>query len=328
MPGVRSDGSLVCPTCNGLLMLDPDLHLIRRAGPPSISRIAIAPDDSMYALAIGAGTDAQLFALSPAGEVRWKAPIAYALEFPTIAVGAEGAYVEVAVPAAGGSTPGSVEIDAFDATTGDRHTLVANQGLLGAAPGGGVFTVEHQGSQSVTLHQVGPAGTPVWSRALTAVAGSIELRGAAARTDGGAVVFGFSAAAVDFGDRTLALQGQSTFVAGFDPTGATRWAFEVPLHVDYVVPTQQDELLLAWTPGGATHDTDAMFAVATPAGVSRTLTVAGPGHQRALGLAVTPDGLAWLQISSVEDPGIKQAPVIRVGDRMFDPGTYLFKLVP
>ncbi|HEX8115532.1 MAG TPA: hypothetical protein VF516_47720, partial [Kofleriaceae bacterium] len=71
---VRSDGSLVCPTCSGLLMLDPELQLIGRAGPPSINRLVIAPDDAMYAVRIESGTDAQLFALSPAGQVRWQAP--------------------------------------------------------------------------------------------------------------------------------------------------------------------------------------------------------------------------------------------------------------
>ncbi len=319
---VRSDGSLVCPTCSGLLMLDPELHMIGRAGPPRIDRLVIAPDDAMYGLTIEpiAG-NSQLFALSPAGQVLWKSPFAWAAAFVDLAAGAEGAYAMELVQASGGSGVSGV-VERFDAMTGERHTLATNQLLLGVANGGGVFTFDSSSFESATLHSLDMAGNPVWSRTLTA--GSIRLLGAVATPDGGVVLFGVSDGDVDFGDRTLAFEGQGSFVAGFDGAGVTQWAFSAPYHVTSLA-VNGDEILLTTLD----NEADATFAVATPAGISHTLNFTGPGLQEAAGLAVTPDGLVWLQIRNSQDPNTGVPPVMHAGDLTFpDPGTYLFKLVP
>jgi hypothetical protein len=100
--------------------------------------------------------------------------------------------------------------------------------------------------------------------------------------------------------------------------------------VAHVAVSGEDEVLLTSEPASSfEHQSDASLAVATPAGISRTLSFTGPGHQQIQGVAVTPDGFAWLQITSYADPDLEVPPVMHVGDLTFtDPGTYLFKLVP
>jgi hypothetical protein len=117
-------------------------------------------------------------------------------------------------------------VHGFDAKTGQSRTVATGQYLLAAARGGGVFTVEEQETQSATLRRLDPTGTVVWSRTLTSTFDGLFSRGGAATADGGVSVFGYSPTAVDFGDRTLASLG--AFVAGFDASGATQWAFASP----------------------------------------------------------------------------------------------------
>jgi hypothetical protein len=333
MFAVRSDGSLVCTTCSGLVVLDPELRQIGHASPPSIHRLAIAPDDAMYGLEGESERDhAQLVALSPAGQVRWTAPIALAEGAGGLVAGVEGPYVVEAVRASGGSAVTGLAIERFDPATGERHTVASNQALLGAAHGGGVFTRESPDAHSATLHRLDAAGTPVWSRTLasTRINDSLDLRGAVATPDGGAVVFGVSQGTIDFGDRTLIPDGMGYFVAGLDSAGATRWAFSPLFRVGYLAVSGNDQILLATEPNDWNFRfADPALAVATPAGISRTLNFTGPGLQQAEGLAVTPDGLVWLQILNSPDPDLGGPSTMHVGDLTFtDPGTYLFKIVP
>jgi hypothetical protein len=70
----------------------------------------------------------------------------------------------------------------------------------------------------------------------------MRLAGAAATPDGGAVVLGVGHGIVDFGDGTLTVGGQTGFVAGFDATGATRWAFVPPFEVGHFAVSGNDQI--------------------------------------------------------------------------------------
>jgi hypothetical protein len=226
--------------------------------------------------------------------------------------------------------PYNFTIRGFDARTGQSRTVASGQYLLAAARGGGVFTIEQQEKQSATLRRLDPAGTVVWSRTLTSTVDGLGIRGGVATADGGVSVSGYSAAAVDFGDRMLAAPGP--FIAGFDASGATQWAFASPFFTRMAV-TAQGEILIAGdtAPGGTegTLPTNAFLSVATPTGISRTLLFSGEGDQFIAGLATTPDGFAWIQIGNFKHDDAESDPVLEIDDHRFaDSGYYLFKIVP
>lgn len=127
------------------------------------------------------------------------------------------------------------------------------QYLLAAARGGGVFTVEQQGKQSATRRRLGPDGSVVWSRTLPSTVDGRRSTGSrsakrVATSDGGVSVFGSSVVAVDFDDRALA---SGSFVAGFNASGATQWAFHSS-SAALMALTAQGEILIAGdtAPGG------------------------------------------------------------------------------
>jgi hypothetical protein len=337
----RSDGSLVCVTCIGMVMLDAGLHEQGRVDAYYTGTfIAVGPDDSIYAVLRDESNATELVAMSAAREPRWKAPIipASSNAVPSVdrlVVGAEGPYI-------GGALDAGRVILGFDAA-GTPRTVATGQDLLGLAHDG-VFTVESQSGGSLTLHRLDSVGNVVWSHPVSAVdaAGNatiFQIGGAVATADDGVIVFGTSESNVDFGDRMLAIpsggfNGFSSFVAGFDAVGATQWAFVQP---DYLVSgialTAQGEMLIVGgRPYGLGYYSDvfgsAYLSVATPAGVTRTLSVTGPGEHSIDGIATTSDGLAWVQVGNfrLEDHGDN---VMKIGDHTFtDEGVYLFKLVP
>jgi len=329
----RADGSVVCVTCSGVVILDAGAREIGRPTIPdnSAPSIAVAPDDTTYLL-----PGSELISLSPAGDRRWLAlfipgpPGPFETLGPPLVAGRAGAYLEGQLASGDGSGSTTATIVGFDAATGARRRLATGQHLLGAARDG-VFTVEGgHGGPSATLHQLDPAGKVVWSHALSSTQDGLELRKAVAMPDGGAVVFGSTRSMLEFGDRTLAATSEVGFVAGFDAAGATRWAFAVTsFGIADIAVIAQDEILIAGRSvlGGAPQD-DAALAVATPAGIARTLDIGGTEDQVIRGLTVTPDGLAWVQIDSVptDDP---YTAVMHIGAHTFpEQGTYLFRLVP
>jgi hypothetical protein len=289
-----------------------------------VADIAVAPDDTVYAVLLG--TLIRIDDLAHASTTSaspWRAVVG---SHGALVAGNEGPY---AGPFSG--MPSSdFAIHGFDAMTGQSRTVASGQYLLAAARGGGVFTVEGQGKQSATLRRLDPAGTVVWSRTLTTAVDGIFIQGGVATADGGVSVFGSSAGTVDFGDRTLVSPG--AFVAGFDASGATQLAFASP-YVMRMAQTAQGEILIAGdtAPGGTegTMSTDAFLSVATPTGISRTLYFSGGGDQFIAGLAATPDGFAWIEIGNFKHDDPEPDPVMHVGDHMFaDSGYYLFKIVP
>lgn len=170
----------------------------------------------------------------------------------------------------------------------------------------------------------------MWSRTITSTAdGVLVIYGAAAAADGGVVVFGVTDSLLDFGDRTLSVMGQ-WFVAGFDASGATQWAFAPRNSMTHIALTAQGSLLIAGQEGSTfVHNIDASLSVATPAGISRTLHITGRVNQRIDGLAAAPDGSAWIYVSNFVDDDYLPDPVIQISDHTFaDAGSYLFKIVP
>lgn len=320
----RSDGGVVCVTCNGLVAFDAQLRGAR-ADVDMPRGVAVAPDDAIYALTPGANPDvAELVALSPAGEQRWKTEISRnsTQGLAVFVATTEGPYVTATV---GGAITG------FDAATGARRRVASGQSLLGAAHGG-VYTAEREAPGAVALHHLDPDGNATWSRTLASTTDGLELRGAVASPDGGAVVFGSTPWTLDLGDRTLPVTRSPTeFVAAFDASGATRWAFAPSFYIRSMAATAQGDLLIAGVTGGGVVGpaSDAYLSLVTADGaVVRTLSITGSGHQSIAAVAPTPDGLAWLQINSSSDDN-QPPPVMQIGDHTFaEAGTYLFKLVP
>lgn len=322
----RSDGSVLCATCSGIVAFDAMLHETGRVdlGPEGrgfVANLAVGPDDAVYAVVPGGiliRID-DLAHVSTVSEARWRTPVE--LGIGVLVAGTEGPYAEL---------ENGFEIRGFDAVTGQSRTVASGQNLLAAARGGGVFTVEHPGKQSAILHRLDPAGTVVWSRTLTATFDGLAIDGAAATADGGVVVFGYTPTALDLGDRSLASPG--AFVASFDASGATQWALASPV-IASVTQTARGDLLIAGQTGlgggAGLASTDGFLSVVTPAGISRKLDITGPGDQVILGLAPAPDGSVWIDIGNFrhDDPPAP-APAIQIGDHTFsEAGSYLFKIV-
>jgi len=328
----RSDGSVMCLTCLGIATLDAMLDEVDRIDTDGSGNVAIAPDDASYVATPGSGAGAlEIVALSPSGEPRWRTPIE---SVGKLVAGTEGLYARTGAQDFGSSvTPGTVI--GFDAATGESRTLATGQYLLGAAHGG-VFVAERVSDSSLTLRQLDPTGNVVWSRAITAATSGLSLREAVVTPDGGAIVLGVAGGTLDFGDRALLVTGP--FVAGFDASGATQWAFNADIRLDGLSRIAQPQKLALTTQGEiliTSRFTDgislerAVLSVATPAGISRNLDYfARQGTHTITGLAAAPDGAVWVQVDSGRLE-LGDSPSITIGDHTFtEEGMYLFKLVP
>jgi hypothetical protein len=312
----RPDGSIVCLTCSGAVVLDrmepqPDV-----VGAP----FAVAPDGSIYVHTFGA-----VVALAPSGEQRWVAPITGAPG--RLVARAEGAYLN-ALQLRGPRE--ELVILGFDAATGAQRVVATGQDLLGAVAGG-ILAVENQRSKSVTLNQLDPAGQVVWSHTLTSTDTGLEIKGAAASPDGGAVVFGTTPKALDLGDRTLpSLVEDRIFIATFDAAGATVGAFiDDQIYVRYLAVTTRGEIALAtyYDHAVGVGDSESVLATATPDGIQRTIHIDGPGSQSVQAIAAAPDGAVWIQINQPPSEDGWPDPEMQLGDRTFsETGIYLFKL--
>ncbi|MGH7634514.1 MAG: hypothetical protein ACRENC_12340, partial [Gemmatimonadaceae bacterium] len=331
----RSDGRVACVTCSGIVAFDAMLRETGRVD-GAFGIFASAPDDTVYALASGAIIRmADLDHLSAASVQQWPAPVEPTIT-SVIVAGAEGPYTGMRIDSMFGTSASDPAVRGFDAMTGQPRTVASGQFLLAAEPGGGVLTAEGQRTQTATLRRLDPSGMVVWSRTLSSNEG-LTIYGAAVAADGGVSVFGQSGSAVDFGDHTLSSSGW--FVAGFDASGATQWAFPYavpavgtsPNFITHIAQTADGALVIAGQEGvlgGIPPNVDSTLSVATPAGISRTLRVSGSGHQTIDGLAAAPDGAMWVYVSSFVDDDVPD-PVLYIGDHIFtDPGGYLFKLVP
>lgn len=329
----RSDGSVLCLTCTAVLTLDQRLRETDRidvAGPPGPAFVAVAPDDSIYAIVRPPASNApriDLAAFEPTGALRWQKH--FAEDGPSrVVAGAEGPYIELRDP--GEPFPGESMIVGFDAASGEPRQLSASgQRLLGIAQGG-VFTLQSTES-SVTLRYLDPAGSVVWERKLTTASSFLRVEGVVATPSGGGIFVGRSEGTVDFGDRVIdnPTQQSLNLVFEIDRAGATRWAFTHPgYYTDHVALTEQGDILLAGRLDVRDDGTESFLSLATPAGIVRTHRIGGVADQDIMGLAASMDGLAWVQVSSYggED---QPDPVLRIGEHEFEEaGTYLFGIVP
>jgi hypothetical protein len=239
-----------------------------------------------------------------------------------LSAAAEGPYVQL-----------GPNIMGFDALTGKLRSAATVEGELIASARGSVFTFT--GSQNaVTLRRLDPTGGVMWSRKITPMTSDLWLiQGFAATADGGLVIFGSTSTTLDFGDRMLAPLGGHWFIAGFDATGATQGAFSYNTFTTHIAVTAQGEILIAGQSNSPQSDifgeTDAVLLVATLDGISRTIAIDGPGPQVIDGLTATPDGLAWISVSSYKFDYVTRDPVMHLGDQTFtEAGAYLFKIVP
>ncbi len=331
----RAGGGVVCVTCTGLLLLDPGMRREGRLGPLDSPRlVAVGPGETLYTavLAERAGASTGLtydvVAFEPGGAVRWRSELAEGHIPLAIAAGPEGVYLELRVlddeaePAA---------VIALDGATGAIAWSRA-QRLLDAADGG-VFTVEMAPRAALLRHHA-PAGAVVWERTLASGGGGApDLRDAVATPDGGGIFVGRAVSSLDLGDRALVdpSGGSLGFVVELDRAGATRWAFDAEVAlVEHVALTADRGVLLA---GRLDHHEDdrgldAFLALATPEGLARTHRLGGPADQLIEDLHASPDGAAWVQVSSTGGEG-EPDPSLHVGPhRLDEPGSYLLGIVP
>jgi hypothetical protein len=304
----RSDGSVLCVTCTGIVTFDAKLHEIDRTDAVGPIGIAVAPDDAFYAImrAPEIGT-AELVAMSPAGARRWTAQIAAPSNLVKVVAGAEGAYAGAWIASSDIILPSMEVILGFDAQTGAQRTVATGLDLLAVAHSG-VLTVDLRDGPMVTLRQLDPAGTVVWSRTIASAPGNLQIGGAVVTPDGRAIVF-----------------------------GSTQWAFATDAislaNITNLALTTQGEIVITseHQTGGLlfSPDVDAYISVATPDGIVRTLGIDGRGIQSIAGLAAAPDGLAWVQVESSRSSDESPGPLMQIGGRTFsEEGSYLFKLVP
>jgi hypothetical protein len=314
----RPGGGVLCAMCGGVVAFTADLDRHVRVDTGGPARIAVAPDDGFYALVHEAATGGtNLVAYSGANEVRWTQPLAG--DPSGVSAAAEGPYVQLASNILG-----------FDALTGELRSTATVEGGLIASARGSVFTTT-AGQNAVTLRRLDPAGGVMWSHTITAVTNDPWLiQGYAANADGAMVIFGSTSTTLDFGDRMFVPHG-NWFIAGFDATGATQGAFSYNTFTTHIAVTAQGEILIAGQdiPVQADVETNAVLSVATLDGISRTLHIDGPGPQVIDGLTVTPDGIAWISVSTYKFDYDTQDPVMQLGGQTFtEAGAYLFKIVP
>jgi hypothetical protein len=314
----RADGSVVCLTCTGLMTLDSQLREKSRIETAPPTNVVTTPDGSIYATTSTASANGaiyELVAVSPENRPKWQV----ALPAPSagIVADARGPYVQ----------HGSM-ITGFDAATGESRTISAGaQKLIGGASDG-VFTVEET-QEAVTLRHIASGGDVVWQRM---VKGG-RITGSAAAPGGGHVFIGGAGGPLDLGDRVLPSPDGKWFgfVVGIDPGGVTQWAFAVSsTSLSHVAVTPQGDILLAGSIGiQAEHHFDAFLSTATPAGLVRTLRFSGPSDQEVIALTASPDGLAWVMVSSRSSLEGDPAAVLEINGHEFDePGDYLFGIVP
>lgn len=317
-----SDGSVACLTCTGPVILDGGLHQTR--GIDQISPyVAVGPDDAIYALVggsqpFGNGSHA-VAAFTRDGTPRWRAEldIAPLSIIPT----SEAIYV-----------PAQSSTAALDPSTGQLRMLPG--GTVAAGPGS-VFTVDSRTfTSTLTLRRLDPAGAMLWARAWTTSTPHLIVYDAVATRDGGVVVVGRAEATIDFGDRMLeGPAGQLlNFVVAIDATGATQWAFSLPvIYTVRVGLLPNGDVLLAGrstfhSTGG--DGTDSFLSVVTSAGIDHSYDIAGPADQDIEGMSVSSAGVVWLQVSNrggedEPDPVMKLA-----GHSLGDSGSYLIGIAP
>jgi hypothetical protein len=332
-----SDGSLVCLTCSGFVVMEPGLDVQYEGGKPPYG-LAVGSDDTIYAVQVPGGYKAdvsgtsavELAAFEPGGAVRWTSPLPGGFARPLVAV-PQGVYVE--------TIDGSLSF--FAATTGERRAM-PSQALL-AADRAGPFTSTLPNAftraPEATIRRLDTTGATTWERTWRAPTEGVLISAAVATPEGGLIVAGSALEPIDFGDRTLSGSDDGapgSFLVALDASGATLWAYALPALESphqlvgppgYLALRPSGDVLLA----GAlfTNDLgDAYLAVATATGVLRTHRIDGAADQLINGLASGPDGIAWLEVANEPREGESDAEMHLGGQTFQEPDIYVFAIVP
>jgi hypothetical protein len=342
---VRSDGTVICVTCASIATFDPSLRQLGRVAAQGRAGVVVTADDSIFAVRLGSepGT-IDIIALSPAGTIRWRSPVDS--EAVDLFASDDNLYAVARLADANGQQRPRT-VFAVDPATGALHTIATTFSPIGPAHRGILAVSAVPGPPgSLGIDQIDPAGNIAWSHIVRSFVGAFA--GSAPIADGGVIVFGSTYSDVDLGDATITIPArdrENGFVAAFDATGATRWAFAVETggvtHLAVaadaapgVAVTADSRLFIASrTVSGSdlSPRIDSHLAVATPAGVTRSLTIDGDGDQKIIGLAAAVDGAAWIQLENTRSIGDfdDEPPLAHIGSLRFPaPGLYLFELVP
>jgi len=331
-----SDGSVVCLTCTGFVVMDRTLDVQREGGEPPYS-VAVGSDDTIYVAQLpnrykadtSEGSELDLVAFEPGGARRWRQPLPDRSSAHLISAVPQGVYVE---------TSDGVEL--FAAATGERR-VVSPRSVL-AADHNGLFTVtpNQDGATEATLHRLDLTGALQWERTWKSP-GGVGISAAVTTPEGGLIVVGAAGKSIDFGDRTLSDPVLGVFLASIDASGATQWAYALASHglpnETYSLPSHLalmpsgDVLLAGELSTGQRFPfqlRDAYLAIASPTGFIRPHLIVGAGDQRIVGLAAGSDGAAWLEVANEPIEGEADAEM-RFGDHEFhEADIYVFAIVP
>ena len=332
-----SDGIVACATCSGIFSIDTSYHSIGSLDTRGVGGV-VAHDDAIYAKIPGSQLDTtDIVAFSPSGTPRWRSTLGTAPESVDLIASDDSVYVS-AVPRDSTSQLTQRTLFAIDAATGAQRTVATGLHVIGPSHRGVIAVALSDSRPQRTVQQIDPDGNVVWSHSIQSTLGP-ELASTLATADGLVAVFGLVFSDVDLGERTIPIVNinrENGFVAAFDATGATQWAFPVDSGgVTHVATTPQGQLLVAsqrQVGGGLlSPEIDTYLSVATTAGVVRSLTIDGVGIQEIRGLAAAPDGTAWIQVDNLITSDSENEPpaILQVSGKHFpEVGTYLFKIVP
>jgi hypothetical protein len=317
-----SDGSVVCLTCTGPVILDGALHPSHAIDRVS-SHVAVGPDDTVYALVGGSapfGTGSQsVAAFTRDGTLRWQTALQIGA-LSSIVPTRDAIYV-----------PGVTGTAVLEPSTGQARSFPGS-GIVVAGQAD-VFTVDSRSFTSrLTVRHLDAAGAVLWARSWTSATPQLIVYDAVATPDGGVIVVGRAEATIDFGDRML--EGPAArllnFAVGVDAAGATQWAFSLPVVYSVrVALTPTGEILISGrAASGGDAGTDAFLIVATPAGIDHSYSIGGPADQDVYDMSVSSDGVAWLLVLNSDGEDTPDA-VLKVGDHSFDDsGSYVIGIVP
>jgi hypothetical protein len=342
---VRSDGTVICVTCTGVVTLGPSLRRLGGLGTPGPAGVVVARDDSIFAVVPGDDIETtDVVALDPTGQIRWRSTLGTRTVSVKLIASDDGLYAW-AQPFTQQSALQHVTLFAIDPTTGALRSVATDAAVIGPAHRG---VIARAPADPAALQQLDPAGNIVWSHPFRAFH-SPEINGSLPSADGGVIVFGTIFSDLDLGDLMIRFTPGDVsdgVIISFDATGATRWGYAA--HNGGIAqltaisgadrqgdPAGEDRFIAAGqrqVGGGLlSPDIDSYLILATPTGVTRQLTIGGPGIQDLFAIAAAPDGAVWAQVLNVisTDDHPEPAPVIEIGDHRFaDSGVYLFKIVP
>lgn len=342
---VRSDGTVVCVTCTGVVAFEPSLRQRGGLDATGPAGVVVAHDDSIFAVVPGTDVDTtEIVALEPTGQIRWRSTIGTRTVSVKLIASDDGLYAWAQRFSQMSRLPEST-LFAVDTATGALRSMATDVGVIGPAHRG---VIGGAATSAPAVAQLDPTGKVVWSHA---IGGFIRpaLNGSLPTADGGVIVFGTIFGELDLGDLTIPWTPGPVsrgVIIRFDANGATQWGYAVDdggvtqlVAIAAADPQRgiagEERFVAAGgrQVGGSmfSPDDDSFLTVATSAGVTRQLTLGGRGIQDLFGIAAAPDGAVWVQLLNLTsaDEGDDPPPILEIGDQQFtDSGVLLFKIVP